>query len=75
MNRYQFPSRKIADAYKNAKHKVFTKRISSVPYIYVDQNGVSNGYDHTAMAWLEDNRILEPTINRDRWVFEYRIVK
>lgn len=71
----KFPNKKIAAAYENAKGKVFTKRLNQIPYTYVDQVGVSNGYDHISMAWLEDNGIIGKTLNRDRWVFEYRIVK
>ena len=68
----KFPNKKIAKAYESAKGKVFTK--NSQDFTYIDQNGCTE-YDHVAMNWLEDNGILGVSLNKERWVFEYRIVK
>jgi hypothetical protein len=67
-----FPNKMIAMAYESAKGKVFRKYTANLTYI--DQNN-NKDYDHIALNWLEDKNILQKQLNRESWVYEYRIVK
>ena len=62
----------IHEAYESAKGQVFRKR--SQDRSYIDQQ-CNTDYNHVALNWLEDQGILGRELNRDCWVFEYRIVK
>jgi hypothetical protein len=68
----KFPNKMIREAYESAKGKVFNKHTHDLSY--TDQDG-NKDYNHVAINWLEDQGILDRDLNRDRWVFEYRIVK
>jgi hypothetical protein len=68
----KFPNKMIREAYESAKGKVFNKHAHDLSY--TDQDG-NKDYNHVALNWLEDQGILDRDLNRDRWVFEYRIVK
>lgn len=68
----KFPNKVIAEAYEAAKGKVFTKRSDTGEYFDSYQ---SNAYNHVAMQWLEDRGIIARSLNRKRYVFEYRVVK
>lgn len=68
----KWPNKVIADAYKSAKGKVFNKHTHDGTYIDQYDN---EDYDHHALQWLEDRGVIECNLNRERWVFEYKIAE
>lgn len=68
----KFPNKMIREAYESAKGRVFTQ--SSADLSYRDESG-SKDYNHHALQWLYDQGIMQRTLNRERYVFEYRIMK
>lgn len=68
----KFPNKVISAAYERALGKVFTQ--STGDGSFRDQNG-SKDYNHHAMQWLYDRGIIQRELNRERFVFEYRVVK
>jgi CO dehydrogenase/acetyl-CoA synthase delta subunit len=68
----KFPNKVIRAAYESAQGKTFTQLTSDMSFR--DQKG-SRDYNHHALQWLVHHGIMQRTLNRNRWVFEYRIVK
>lgn len=68
----KFPNKMIAETYEKAIGKIFNKHTHD--HTYIDQDGCED-YNHHALEWLENNGILGVKLNKERWVFEYEIVK
>lgn len=68
----RFPNKMIAEAYEKAKGKVFTQLSSDLSFR--DEKGNSD-YNHHAMQWLYHKGIIKRTLSKERFVFEYRVVK
>lgn len=68
----KFPNKMIREAYESAKGKVFTQ--STADLSFRDEAGCGD-YNHHALQWLYHQGIMQRTFNKNRFVFEYRIVK
>lgn len=70
--RSKFPNKVIEQTYEKAKGRTFTRLTSDMSF---RDEKRSDDYNHHALQWLLDHGYMDRSLDRERFVFLYKIVR
>lgn len=68
----RFPNKMVRETYEKAKGRTFYRLSSDLSFRDESRNG---DYNHHALQWLLDHGYMEKVLDKENFVFLYKIVR